>query len=57
MSSTWTDKTSLRQPVSIVNTTAEQKDRARRFTASQAEGAEDCRVLLLMLGLIEEVAG
>jgi hypothetical protein len=51
MTSTWTDKTSLRQTVSVVNTTPEQKDRARRFTATQAKDAEDCALLLSALGL------
>ena len=51
--STWTDKTSLRQPVSVVGTTPEQRRKARLEVARRSESVEDCRELLAMLGLIE----
>lgn len=54
--STWTDKNGLRPPVQITHTTPEERDKARRFVATRSSCAADCRELLLMLGLIEEVA-
>lgn len=55
--SSWTDRTSLRQAFPITHTSVEERDKARKFVASRSSCAADCRELLLMLGLIEEVDG